>query len=250
MENFWQSLLAWLKERTASPLYITFVVAFIVWNWEVVYLLLWRGEIVSQSGLSTIVNSYQHWGMATLSDSFGTRILPLIDPLYHLLPPAALTYVSIVWLPCIANEAYEISRNHYESRFNIDAELKAKRAKKDADRAEEMRDDAKRRADAVTETKQSNETIKKVLTEEEKWDLEFEEIKPTKHYAYFRKLKNCIYEYHGSISNSNYVDYSEIIPFFHAHNIIEYDDKSKSSIDLTEKGKYFMKKYLSEQNNP
>ncbi len=39
METLSQSLAAWFKEKTASPFWYTLVFSFLVWNWQIFYIL-------------------------------------------------------------------------------------------------------------------------------------------------------------------------------------------------------------------
>lgn len=228
-----ESLKENLKNRIASPFYGAFIISWLAWNWEVWYvtffvdsdLLLKTEDILKVDYISAIYKWSSFWDATySLSHIF---ILPFLSAL-------AIVYL----MPEITCKFYDKS---------LETENKNKLAKNKQGRAFLEAIGEKLDAEKTILIKQAEvkkEKIKSEKSQEEKWDEEYKNFKSGKYYNSFKSIKEIVY------GNDNWVGESisfNVRAYFDSNGIIQNFKGNSSRIELTEKGKYFMKKY-SEEN--
>ena len=87
----------------------------------------------------------------------------------------------------------------------------------------------------------------KTKTQEEIWDREYDDFKKTKFFSSFPIIRESIYMHSGYMAWSNYRIPSEIVAYYDANNIVEGTSTEGNRLRITEKGKYFIKKYSEEK---
>jgi hypothetical protein len=109
LEEFRKSISAILYERITSPLFGTFIVSWICWNWKIVYLTLFVSESkVESNKIEYIVRNYS-------------------DPWILVAYPLASTILLILVVPFISNGAYWISLKFDKWRHDKKNEIEKNR---------------------------------------------------------------------------------------------------------------------------
>lgn len=111
MNEILSSIIKWFKDRTASPMYGTFVFSVILWNWKFFYLLFWQSEDkLGLPKIEYIQNNYLN------QQTYWQHLL------HFLIFPLVSTYVIIWWLPILNNWAFKKHMYyHYQRETIIDS---------------------------------------------------------------------------------------------------------------------------------
>ncbi|MDP4271461.1 MAG: hypothetical protein Q8909_15280 [Bacteroidota bacterium] len=278
MEEFYKSIKAILYERISSPFYGTLILSWLIWNWKVPYVtffvntadikidkityiiqncngslcLIW-GPILSTAILLTIFPlitngaywvtlKYDQWRInqrntiekkqrltVEQSNQLRLQIRSMADDLERIIAKKeeevkALTYER--------DEALQNRRDDEEIN----------RLKDYSKKSDEVRDSymnklviaEERLIKVETELKRyKDENRKKIDLENEFLEFQNDE----KYFSYFDSITDCIQR---EVSLSQYLS-NEIINYYIANDIIT---KINNKYDLTDKGKYFLKKYV------
>ena len=228
MGSLWESLLAWLKERTASPLYGTYIITTIIWNWKFFYVLFFQ----DQSSLS--VPKIDYVTAKFLPDSNFWHIVGHIA--YFWIPPIVITYLIIWWMPIITNLAYKVSADyHFQRKLAFDkANLEYERRQKDILGQLVTVKEAK----VATEKK-----IERATTERERWESEYQLFKKNNIFFRFGDVLNTIYRFQGYLGQ--YKLSPDILAVVDSRGLITLDN-DRNQIELTEKGKYFAQRFFDD----
>lgn len=228
LDDFLKSVGVWLKERTTSPLYGTFIMAVVLVNWKIFYILFWqpedkllipRIEYVQKYIIDT-QNIYQHIS-------------------YYLIIPALLTFFIIWFLSDLSNFVHRKHLKSYYSRLVIvdDAKLEYERQKKD--RLEIFSDIRKQQFEVKKEIELNS-------TENDKWNDEFSAVFSNNEFYIKAILKasDAVYRNGGLYTTDNDA---------FAPHLTLIDPKELSALDVfgliliqghkiefTKKGKYFL----------
>jgi hypothetical protein len=90
--------------------------------------------------------------------------------------------------------------------------------------------------------------IKSEMTNEERWDEEYQAFKNSNTFLNSMSLmKECLYGNRGILSNMTFSMPDDNSAFLDVNGLIKFDDNNQNLIKPTEKGKYFMKKYLDKK---
>ena len=240
MEGFWDSFSKWFNEKTSSPLYFTYIAFFVAWNWKFFQIIFLEDASVFSVPRIEYMDSHflfsfsipwaWHWIVVVC--------VWFVNTLWHILPPVAFAFLSIKYLPFAHKWAFDIYvENHFE-RKRVYREANLNYEKDKTENLKEVASEKKKQA------VQKN-IIAKSQTNEEVWGREYEEFKKTTFFDQFSHLKTVIYENAGLL-RSNFS--SEMKAYCDTNGIISIkDDKfSNERASLTEKGKYFMKRYINE----
>ncbi len=223
MTDIINSISIWFKEKTSSPLYGTYIIFLISWNWKFFYTLFFQDQ--SALDLPKIEYLQKHF-----IDNQG-----LVEHwLWFLIPPIILTYLAIWWMPYVTNRAHLIHAKHYtDRRINYETERV---------RYEKYKNDALSTvANLKAEQKTSIEKIEDNMTSDEKWDREIEALDIDTLMGIMPRLSETIYgNYHGYYRDARLAP--EILATAHSMDLVEFYD-NKNAIEFTEKGKYFFKFY-------
>ncbi len=238
MGDILASIAKWFKERTTSPLYGTFVFSVILFNWKFFYILFWQDE----DKLSLPKIEYVQRNILDYQ-SLSTHIT------HFLIFPIIITYLIVWWLPILSNWAHKKHTIfYYKRRLIIDS------ARLDYEKEE------KNNLKSLSEVKKEQAVVKKEIqkntSEEERWAGELHGITSLpKMIEAIKVAVRVVYEAAGRFTtdysyNGNYLVY--ISPDHLARldtlgiiNIIKGDGNS-DKINLTEKGKFFVKKLQNE----
>ncbi len=227
MNEIWNSITMWFKERTTSPLYGAYIFSTIVWNWKFFF------TLFLQDQASLPMPKIEYIEKIFLSDS----------PVWHFIaffvPPILITYAIIWWLPIISGLAHECHLRFYFYRKSI-------YDKERLSYEESRKHDLKRLAGIKEEQVASEKRIQKNLSNEERWEEEYREFSKSSTFERFDQIINVIYERNGYIHEQNGkrpVD-SDVIAAADTRGLIKFSGASRYQIDFTEKGKFFAKKYL------
>jgi hypothetical protein len=230
-----KSIIESFKTRVSNPLYGTFIVTWILVNWNFVYSFLFLDQniIFQESGM--LKNEY-------LSSYFFDEVTILCKIFDFAITPIILT-VLIIWvlpkyifLPAIKEDAkYEIERNRL--RLEKERDLRELRVEIERKKADELK--------AVAEQKQSEKIIQET-NPLVPWEEEYQQLKNKTIFSYFKTLYQIIYENNGEIYGQQH--YKLAMP------LIAYLDSSEALviergiIELRDKGNFFMKRYLEENS--
>jgi len=244
MNEFWSSLVAWYKERTTSSLYGTYVISFLVWNWQIVYTYLFQAKGVIQ--IPTV--EYIQTKLLFFS---GTHIWykQTLNDFWIIIPPMFFTFLIIRFVPRANNWAFNLNTNHFYQRKFIEdaASLNYEKSKnKNLQNLVEIKQE---------QTKSKIE-IQKNISNEERWDEDYERFKKINFAYKFSKIIESYYKRRGAIIElDGYNDKvlfeipEDILAYAHSNGIIEIDQKT-NTIDTTAKGKYFINKFLEDPDKP
>ncbi|MBI2047565.1 MAG: hypothetical protein HYT27_00340, partial [Parcubacteria group bacterium] len=210
------------RERTASPLYGVFLTSFILWNWNIVFVLFW--ESTDQVRIPKIEYIQQNL-------LWGTGWWGFVNAAWIFFPPAVLTYLIIEWLPPLHNWAHRVSTKHYFSRKSVFDEIRLEYEKKESQQLKHL---------AVIKTEQaaSERTIQKNMTDEDRWLIEYQDFARTHLFYKFRDIIRDIYENDGWPKPETPKD---AIAFVHASGLTT---QSSGRLELTGKVKFFVREYL------
>ncbi len=232
MTDIIDSIGNWLKERTTSPLYGTFIFSVILWNWKFFYILFWQNEeklfIPRIEYVQLNILNYQN----ILSHFLHFLILPIIS-----------TYIIIWWLPILSNWAHRKHTEFYYKRKIIFDDLRLEYERKEKSNLVSISEIKKEQAEAKKE-------IAENTTEEDKWIEEFESFKAHPMFSKFSQIIDVIYGNGGrthKLINNQFIRaiYPDVLAFADTRGLIQITNtasQSQEKIDLTKKGKFFASK--------
>ncbi|OGG47999.1 hypothetical protein A3D66_02935 [Candidatus Kaiserbacteria bacterium RIFCSPHIGHO2_02_FULL_50_9] len=247
MDGFWSSFSKWSSEKTSSPLYFTYIGFFVAWNWKFF-------QIIFLEHSSLFISPRIEYISSELSFSLGNPILDfLANDAWHLIPPAIFTWVTIMYLPRVQKWALE---KYLESRFERKRMFETKRHEHDQwILSLERKKEKTLESIATSKASQAEKrkTIKGVTTQEELWEQEFEDFKKNHLYPKIRQVTEVLYN-NGGKTQKFQSDYgyqrlidSNILALVHTKGLVTISGSGGSEqIALTEKGKFFVSRYLQE----
>ena len=242
MNDFFKSIKAILYDRITSPLYGTFIVSWLLWNWKIPYVTLFVSEnSLNINKIDYIINNNKnHWLLIGL---------PLIS-----------TFVIITIIPLISNGAfwltyeYDVWRNN--KRNSIDRKLlltleQSIQLRTEIQTQEEKFDKLlKNKNDEIQLLKQQLEIVKidnnPIISDVEN-NYDKDELNDFLNNTKLLKYADNIF--HNS--NSGYAMSSgipsEVLNYFVSNNLIK--NTGPGTFSTTDKGKYFIKEYFKIKNN-
>ena len=229
MDSFWTSMSQWFKEKTSSPLYFTFVFSYIIFNWKFFYTLFWlESELYADRKISYVDKPFYQFTYTNLDF--------LISPAVMIVVPVVMTFILVKYLPLAHKWAYNI---YVENHFDRKAKYYSENLKHEKIVATQLEQTV------VVKKKQesSQKELQKLITEEEKWDAEFDEFVETGKINFFQKILSEIYGNRGKIYNLEGTQEGRTaISSSEAFGLINFIGNDRVTAELTEKGKYFSKK--------
>lgn len=226
-----------LAKRISSPLYGTFFISYIIINWNFFYTAFFISEEKIWEAAGELKNVYLIKEFFNYSDWHFW--------LMHI-SPFLITYLIIWKLPkWISIPAIKKDEEYKTEAKKIQI---AERKKLEIDLQDLEKENVKRL------------DIEKVKVEKEKniekidpstmWDKDFEEMKKMSNYGDFRYIIDSIYEHYGRIREQ--ISHNEIfeipittLAYADANSLIKIDTE-KQRIELTDKGKFFSKRFLND----
>ncbi len=259
MDGFWESLGKWFNEKTGSPLYFTYIGFFIAWNWQFFHVLFIESESLFK--VPTVEYVTRHMLISTENVLAGspawviTAVNWVVNLGWHVLPPAALTIFTILYLPPVQKWAlakYLDSRfdrkRMYALRQKEHNEWLLGQEKKDVKTLEELASVKERQVETTAR-------IESLMTDEEKWAHDFTDFLKLPLRNEFSKIVESVYNHQGNIRVTDEYEREtfsipkDLLAYAHTTNLISFD-QINGSIDLTEKGKFFVRKYTEGEMSP
>ncbi len=237
MGDIIDSITKWVKERSTSPMYGTFIFSVILWNWKFFYVLFWQEE--EKLSLPRIEYVQQNF--------LNSQTWPIHITFFCVLPLVS-TYIIIWWLPLLNNWVHKKHLSFYYSKKSI-----IDSARLDYEKKQEK--NLKLISLVKKEQVEARKEINKNVSQEDRLILDFEEFKKMKSYhEVMKQIKDAIYDNNGRLMLWNgVVDVAAVT----SDNLAVADSKKivilsgvgdGRKIELTEKGKFFMEKYLEDVN--
>lgn len=217
-----------IKERLRSPFYGAFIVSWILWNWKVWYvtffvdsgLLLQKNKILKTDFIFSLYNL----------DSFGSFFY---SAAHLIILPLISTFLFVFYFPLLTCKFYEKSLDN-DNKSKLIKLLKEKEFLEAQEAKLEMEEKILKKEKEI-----GVERIKSAKPQETIWEEEYLKLKNSRYFNGFESLKISFYE--GDRWKSNIP--TDMLAYYDTHNILTIDGEK---IDITEKGKYFMKKYIEE----
>ncbi|MEK7104953.1 MAG: hypothetical protein AAB868_02850 [Patescibacteria group bacterium] len=248
MDGFWSSLSKWFNEKTSSPLYFTYIGFFIAWNWKFFQIIFLENENLFLTPRIEYIKSkliFHTPLYSKISERLNIPIDWLLNTAWHILPPAIFTYLAIVYLPKVhkwALDKYLESRFERKKIFEHDKWLLDK---------EKLHSKTLENIISVKEQQSKiEERIEKTMSDEEKWEIEYQDFEKSLSFFKFRQIIETIYKYDGFV-----VTTEDFQPNRHADagalalvdtwGLISYSGSNRNAIEFTKKGKFFAKIYLN-----
>ncbi len=248
MDGFWDSVSIWLKEKTSSPLYFTYIAFFVAWNWKFFQLIFLEDASAFSTPRIEYIDGHLLFSFSVpwVWHWIAVVCVWLANALWHVLPPAIFTFLSIKYLPMVHKWAFGIYvKNHFErKRMYREADLEYQKEKTvyTKEVAKEKKEQAKQKS-----------IIKKSQTQEERWDEEYEDFKKDALFQKFQQIVDVVYTNKGETSTWAGAAYqrlvgADILALAHAKGLVEISNQnSDEKISFTEKGRYFVKRYLASE---
>lgn len=235
-----------LKERVSSPVYGTFLFSFLFWNWKLIYLSFWVSEeTIGISKLDYLTQQMIQNGFTELS------FIPLfMHPFFSwfniVVIPIIITYFMLRYFPHIQNWAYRENLDFKKERrknlnqHNLDIEMHHLEIRENIARKEVLVQKEEKKA-----TEQKIEKLnKKDLLEKDRYSDDYNEFKKLRFYNTVSIINDVIYNQGGYSGDLD----SKILSYWHTNDLVLFRKDNSNFIELTDKGKYFLKKSLSENN--
>lgn len=250
MEELIKSLTEWFKEKLSSPLYSVFIFAFISWNWKTFYILFF--ENLEQFKVTHLEYAKEFSRIYFQIPYHGNFIDILLHPLNWFIAiffiftiPAIVAYLFIWQLPKISNLAHT-------THLNYEFKRKLEFHRQNTIFQGKIADEKEKEVTAITRQVIAKKEITNQLTQEEKWEIEYEKFKKNSLFFSFSSILKSIYNEEGRITiiqNSKWVRIigANILAIADSLDLISISKRDNYEyVELTEKGKYFSKKYLEE----
>ena len=237
MKEIFDSFYQHFLKRAKSQIYGVFGLWWTVFHWAFFYALVFLDQDLI----------FKHTGL--LKDTYLKKTYFDYSSVifwFDFFAPFAMTYVTIWVLPWFILKAYKKEkhddydrqevRNDYEKKIeDLKVKLENKRAQK---------------ADATTKRVRKEKSVEKIESRE--WDDDYTQFKKSKVFSEFQAIVESIYEHQGQIKtwDGDIQMYTFEIPgnvlvYAHTNDLIELH-KEVDKIDLTEKGKFFIRRYSLE----
>jgi hypothetical protein len=230
--EFVESVQIAAQDRIASPFYGYFLISWLVFNWRIIY----SAFFINQENL------YHKTGLLRI-EYLNSIIPPRLSWMFFFnffVFPFLLT-IFFFWISPLI------------SRFFFRKHIRNKKALKVIELQENQEIKIEEKALTEAEVALMNEQIEKALQErkaaketpEVLWENEFKKFQNSKIFPKLQQIINSIYSYAGKIHYKNFgeefdVD-NDIIVYADTSDLITFDENRQ--ISLTEKGKFFIKKF-------
>ena len=251
MNDIAKSVWDWFKEKTSSPLYFTYIAFLIVWNWKFFYILFWEdSSLLSETKVeyvSTYFLNFQFGINGWQASEWQNVILNwILNVIWHIAPPALLTLLAVVYLPYIQSWAHKIYiKNYFERKGVYDIENLEYEKRKTARLSQRVAQKEEQKKQVIR--------LEKALTQEEKWLAELDRVSSNQNYVEaIRRAYNAVYKtntrFSNDISSANTLGFTYIsAEYLSRLDTLGLVDIKSSTINFTDKGKFFLKE-LQQQN--
>lgn len=240
-----ENLIEYFRRRATSTFMVAYSAFWAMWHWEGIYTTLFTSQEHIMSQYHILKNEYvarYFFGFSNIQGDFwlglGWRVLGFIIP-------AILAYLYVWWLPkFITNPAYKREANYKIDRRIIknEAELRLSASEKKKTEAETKETSAK------IESAKKKEEMRQI-NPEEGWAVDFDKAILSNRMGFtvdaLTALKETIYNYGGRIVSDGvrHIDSDELM-FCDANGLVKFQEKNTLQIEITEKGKYFLRQII------
>ena len=221
-----------VKKRLTSPIYGVFLISWIIFHWEFIFTMFFVSEEKIWQTVGLLKNDYLSRTFFDFSDWYFyiSWILPFI-----------ITWLVIWKFPkWISIPAFKKGEEDKTEKRIIEIIEQRK-----------LEEESVKKLKVVTEKAYEQKEIKK-LDPTVGWREEYEQFKKSVFYHKFRFILASIYKHNGRISiidpYSGKIEFEiskDILIYSHTNGLITIDKKS-NEIDLTDKGKFFVKLFSLE----
>ncbi len=226
------------KDRIKSPFYSTFIIAWCITNWKIIYVTLFCSEeyiFKTTNGLNKVnfIESFynKNW-------YFIYNFIPLPSLQHWMIKPFFLPLIAVFTIH------YGISKIDIMVFKKNEENIISKEKEKNRIRKESIEEEIQ-----VKEKEKEIKILKK--SEEEEWDEEYDMFlsKTNNSNQYLVELKYIIYEKKGIVFHDDDIPV-ETIAVLHANNLIEDPSQTKRKIILTKKGQAFLSRFIKNSPQP
>lgn len=229
-----------LSDRIASPFYGYFALSWIVFNWKLIYI----AFFIDQSRLFEKTNLLRIEYLVSLTPTY-----PGFSFFWQfLIGPALLAFLALWVFPYGTRIFF---RKNLRNKVALKViELQELRKEKTEER------ELKKAETKLIETEIEHAKVEKKAAQEQPeilWEREYYQFKILPLFKKFSFIVESVYEHSGNITthhpyNDDVVTFQipkDILAYAHTNNLVVFDE-TKRKIDLTEKGKLFVRKYSAE----
>ncbi len=217
-----------VKSRLGSPVYVNFIIFWIIFHWNIIFTLLFVSEDLIFIKTGMLKNEYLN------KLFFSHDVVSII----FIILPFLLTYLSIWILPkkilTPGFEKVEESKTAHKI-FLLQKEKQVETAKKDL--TQENVD----RLNLVAEKTRAEKAIVRNLGPEVAWEKDFDEFKKIFPSSVFKKLVDSIYANNNKYHRVKIEIPSDFLIHADANELVTILSDS-DRITLTDKGRYFVKR--------
>jgi len=228
-----------IEDRLASPFYGYFLVSWLTLNWQTVYATLFVDQETLFEKTGLLKPDYVElflWPVYTWSFY-----------LHYLLAPLALTILFVWYLPYITRIFFRKNIRNRVALKVIELQELSQEKKEEKKLTQEDTALMKTEIERAKVEKKAAQENPEVL-----WEREYYQFRVLPLFKKFTHIVASIYEYSGRITVVS--EYNDRIIFqipkdvlAHAHtNDLVIFEKGKEKIDLTDKGKFFVRKFTAD----
>jgi hypothetical protein len=231
-----QSTQGAVNDRITSPFYGYFLIAWLLVNWRFLYAAFFINEDVLFAKKGLLRDEY-------INLIFPHTVVNLV--LYSLLIPIGITFLFFWLFPYGTRIFYRKSIKNQKALRIIELQEMQQEKREEKKLVKEELE--------ILETQVQRAKQEKIVGKDKPeflWDREFSELKKSKVYENFKTIYELIYSHDGIVEE----DYGirnisvDALAYAHSNGLLEYKSGTTNIVALTDKGKYFVKLYLTEVN--
>jgi hypothetical protein len=216
-----------LSDKMASPFYGSFIISWLLWNWKIWYITFFVSpelllEKYGMLKIDYIINIYNiSWG--SIAHLF---LFPLLS-----------SFIIIFIWPFITGLYYKVWL-YFEYKNKIVKLTKEK----------EIFEIKEKKLDSEINILEKTQKIKLEKSDEEIWNEDYNFFKESKYFKSFGQIRDSIYKYNGYTDWNGFKLSIELKAFADTNGLINIkrNSSNREIIVLTDKGKFFLKKYGEE----
>ena len=238
--HFMDQILEYINKRAASTILVSFTVSWVICHAEPIFVTLFVNQELIMEKTGLLKNEYmeqQHLLGVHVNDCWwwARTILPF-----------AMAYIYVWWLPkFVINPSYrkEVGYKYQRKRMKLEEE------KKLAEEEQKLIKQVTKNEEAKVEWKKAEAKIAKI-DPEAVWEEDYRKyINLESGFGSLAELKNTIYGRAGDIRNEYgaIVSPADFVMLWDTNGLVEFDMSDRAMVELTAKGKFFLKKFSEEQ---
>jgi len=231
-----------IKERISSPFYGTYFISWLIFHWQIIIVLFFVDEDYIWQTNQLMKNEFILKYFVDYADFWFW---------FRWITPFILT-ILIIWVfpKYISIPAFKKSQkdNSLKEIFKLQEKIKIEEEENEL------------RNKKILKLEKEKEIIKKEkdieqIDPELNWEKEYKNFREMPYYIQFKYIITSVYSHNGNTSWSEGLNLGinkipeEVLAFAHSSGLINFTKDGKSRIELTEKGKYFVKMYNNDSKN-